>query len=90
MRSRVTFTQHNLLDPPPAGGPFDIIFLRNVLIYFDLATRREVLGRVRAVLAPRGFLLLGATESTLGIEDTWEHVAIGSGCLYRNNTRSAA
>ena len=90
MRSRVTFTQHNLLDPPPAGGPFDIIFLRNVLIYFDLATRREVLGRVRAVLAPRGFLLLGATESTFGIEDTWEHVAIGPGALYRSNTRSSA
>jgi chemotaxis protein methyltransferase CheR len=45
---------------------------------------------VRAVLAPRGFLLLGATESTFGIEDAWEHVAIGRGYLYRSNTRSAA
>lgn len=69
MRSRVTFTQHNLLDPPPAGGPFDIIFGRNVLICFDLATRRAVLGRVSAVPAPRGFVLPGATESTLGIQD---------------------
>jgi chemotaxis protein methyltransferase CheR len=82
IRGRVRFAQHNLLDPP-AGGPFDIIFLRNVLIYFDLATRADVLRRVGSVLRPGGFLLLGATESTIGIEDTWEHVAIGHGFVYQ-------
>jgi chemotaxis protein methyltransferase CheR len=89
IRRRVTFSQHNLLDPPPSAGPFDIIFLRNVLIYFDLTTRADVLRRVRSVLMPGGFLLLGATESTIGIEDTWEHLAIGHGFVYQVNPSGA-
>ena len=68
VRSKVTFSRHNLLDPPPPGGPFDIIFLRYVLIYFDPQTRREVLRRVRSVLTPGGFLLLGAAE-VIGVGD---------------------
>jgi len=90
MRSTVTFSQHNLLDQPPEGGAFDIIFLRNTLIYFDLQTRREVLCRVRSVLRSGGFLLLGATESTFGIEDAWERVQIGGGSVYRISTADAA
>ena len=90
IRCRVTFLQHNLMDPPPSGGRFEVIFLRNVLIYFDPQTRAEVLRRVRSVLAPGGFLLLGATESTFGIQDAWERVAIGHGSLYRLNARGAA
>jgi chemotaxis protein methyltransferase CheR len=59
-----------------------------VLIYFDLATRADVLRRVRSVLRPGGFLLLGATESTIGIEDTWEHLAIGHGFVARSTRRA--
>ena len=59
LRSQVVFRKHNLLDNPPAGGPFDIVFLRNVLIYFDVATKRDVLRRVRGSLAPGGYLFLG-------------------------------
>jgi chemotaxis protein methyltransferase CheR len=69
---------------------FEIIFVRNVLIYFDAATRREVLGRVRSVLAPGGFLLLGAAESTFGIDGAWERVPIGRGPIYQVNARGAA
>ena len=47
LRSQVVFRKHNLLDSPPMGGPFDIVFLRNVLIYFDVATKREVFRKVR-------------------------------------------
>jgi chemotaxis protein methyltransferase CheR len=86
IRSKVTFSKHNLLDRPPSGGPFDIIFLRNVLIYFDFETRRDVLRRVRSVLGSGGFLLLGATESTLGIDDGWKRVVVGHRSVYRINT----
>lgn len=82
VRSMVTFSQHNLLHAPPPGGPFDIIFLRNVLIYFDLETRREVLQSVRRALLAGGFLLLGAVEATFGIDDSWEPVPVGRGFVY--------
>ena len=83
MRRPVTFTRHNLLDAAPAGVPFDVVFLRNVLIYFDLATKRSILGRVRRVLRPDGFLLLGAAESTLGLDDAWERLPVDRGSVYR-------
>ncbi len=90
IRSSVTFAQHNLLDSPPRGGPFDVVFLRNVLIYFDLDTKRDVLRRVRKVLRPGGYLILGAAETTIGIDDEWERVSLGRGSGYRLATRRAA
>jgi len=90
VRSKVAFSQNNLLEAPPPGGPFDVIFLRNVLIYFDPETRRRVLRRVRGVMRAGGFLLLGAAESTLGVEDVWERVPAGRGTLYRVNALGAA
>lgn len=89
VRSKVTFIQHNLLDAPPRRGPFDIIFLRNVLIYFDLETRREVLRRVRGALRPGGFLQLGTAEAIFGVGDGWERVAVGRGSVYRSKARGA-
>lgn len=83
MRSMVTFTKHNLLHAPPAGGPFDIVFIRNVLIYFDLATKRDILRRLSAVMAPGGFLVLGAAETTIGVDDGWDRVQTGRGSVYR-------
>jgi chemotaxis protein methyltransferase CheR len=90
LRSMVTFQRHNLLHAPPSGGPFDVVFLRNVLIYFDLATKREVLRRARSVVRPGGYLLLGAAETTLGIDDEWERVPVGRSSVYRHNARRAA
>ncbi len=90
LRSSVTFQRHNLLDAPPVGGPFDAVFLRNVLIYFDLQTKRDVLRRVQQVMRPGGFLLLGAAETTLGVDDGWERVAVGRGSVYRLTARRAA
>ncbi len=90
LRSLVTFAHHNLLDAPPPGGPFDVVFLRNVLIYFDLATKRDVLRRVRQAVRPGGFLFLGGSETTIGIDDGWERVSLGAGCGYRPVARRAA
>jgi chemotaxis protein methyltransferase CheR len=83
IRRPVTFARHNLLDAAPAGAPFDVVFLRNVLIYFDLPTKRSILGRVRRALRPDGFLILGAAESTLGIDDAWDRIPVVRGSVYR-------
>jgi chemotaxis protein methyltransferase CheR len=63
IRSRVGFRAHNLLQNCSTLGRFDIIFCRNVLIYFDDVTRRRVLSRLAAQLAPDGYLVLGAAET---------------------------
>jgi chemotaxis protein methyltransferase CheR len=69
LRARVRFKEHNLLLPCTGLGSFDVIFLRNVLIYFDVATKRGVLERLSRQLAPGGVLVLGGTENTLGVTD---------------------
>ena len=69
MRRRVAFERHNLLGDGARLGRFDIIFLRNVLIYFDADTRRRVLDGLAPALAPDGFLVLGGTETASGLTD---------------------
>ena len=83
IRERVEFRHLNLTRPFPPMGQFDVVFLRNVLIYFDLPTKRDVLRRVRQVLAPDGHLFLGAAEMTMGVDDAWERVPAGRSSVYR-------
>jgi chemotaxis protein methyltransferase CheR len=71
IRSRVAFSTHNLLDDCKALGTFDVIFCRNVLIYFDDATKRAVLARLAGQLASDGYLVLGAAETTTGLSDAF-------------------
>jgi chemotaxis protein methyltransferase CheR len=67
IRQGVEFRVHNLLHEEPPEGPFDVIFCRNVLIYFDKDTQRKVVdGRFAAALAPRGHLFIGHSESLSG------------------------
>ncbi|WP_121258181.1 CheR family methyltransferase [Nocardioides ferulae] len=80
---QVTFRQLNLVRPFPPMGRFDVVFLRNVLIYFDLPTKRDILRRVRQVMAPDGHLFLGAAEMTMGVDDAWERVPAGRSSVYR-------
>jgi chemotaxis protein methyltransferase CheR len=67
LRDRIRFTLINLNQTLPDIGPFDVIFLRNVLIYFDLPTRQAVIQRVTRVLKPGGFLFVSHSESLAGI-----------------------
>ena len=62
---------------------FDVVFLRNVLIYFEPDTKREVLARVRQVMRPGGWLFLGAVETTLGLDETFQRTKVGRATAYR-------
>ena len=67
LRSKVQFRQFNLLQDFAILGRFDVIFCRNVLIYFDVATKSDILKRMGRILAPDGALFLGASESVIGL-----------------------
>jgi chemotaxis protein methyltransferase CheR len=67
IRAMVQFRAFNLLSDLSRLGVFDLIVCRNVLIYFDQATKSEVLDRLARVIAPDGFLILGAAETTVGL-----------------------
>lgn len=83
LRRNVSFTRLNLTAPLPPMPPFDIVFLRNVLIYFDVDTKRTVLRNIGRMLRPDGWLFLGAAETTIGIDDNYERVVAGRTSAYR-------
>ena len=73
--SRVQFSQINLNEPLPRVGEFDVIFLRNVMIYFDPGTKQRVMDRVLACLRPGGHLMIGHSESLTSIDSAMKSVA---------------
>ncbi|MBX3461816.1 MAG: protein-glutamate O-methyltransferase CheR [Planctomycetes bacterium] len=79
----VEFRQMNLAQPWVGLPPMDLVFLRNVLIYFSVATKKRILENVRSVLAEDGYLCLGAAETTLGVCDAFQRCPIGKAVLYR-------
>jgi chemotaxis protein methyltransferase CheR len=89
-RSRVRFQKFNLITPVPPSAGFDVVFLRNVLIYFDAETRRGILRRIRAAMRPDGWLFLGAAETTIGIDDDWDRVVVGRTSVHRARDPLAA
>ena len=75
IRSMVTYKPFNLLDGfGSLGAPYDVVFCRNVLIYFDQPTKSDVLERMRRVMQPDSALFLGAAETVLGITDKFRPV----------------
>lgn len=72
LRSMVQWRKFNLLDSFASFGQFDIVFCRNVLIYFDQPTKVDILGRISKVLAPDGYLVLGAAETVVGLTDAFK------------------
>jgi len=75
LRAKVRFLQVNLNAPLPHLGAFDVVFLRNVLIYFNMETKRRVVGRVLNVLKPGGYLFIGHSESLVDVTDALELLA---------------
>jgi chemotaxis protein methyltransferase CheR len=83
IRRRVQFEEMNLITAWPRTEPFDLIFLRNVLIYFDQPTKLSLLQRARDVLRSDGYLLLGGSETTPYELRTLARVEIARAGLYR-------
>lgn len=83
IRRMCRFFHQNLAQAWSAIPPVDIVMLRNVLIYFDVETRREVLRRVRRLLRPGGYLLLGSAETTLNLDESFNRVRIGRAVFYQ-------
>jgi chemotaxis protein methyltransferase CheR len=77
IRRLVTFNQLNLMQDLRSVGIFDLVFCRNVLIYFDLPTKRRVLDAIWARMAPGGLLYLGGAETTFGVSDKFAPCAGG-------------
>ncbi len=69
VRQRVNFLQVNLNEPLPKIGTFDVVFLRNVMIYFDAPTKISVIQRIQSVLKPGGYLFVSHSESLNGTTD---------------------
>ena len=82
LRADITFCQHDLKTDDPPDGKFDVIFCRNVLIYFDETENAEILTRIRSALVDDGYLFLGATETALAATTGFIPVGARSG-LYR-------
>lgn len=83
VRRMVRFEQNDLRKNSPSGAPFDLVFCRNVLIYFDVETKRGVLARIRQSMVPGGHLLLGGSETTLNLDDRFLRRPVGTAMLYR-------
>lgn len=90
LREMIRFEPGNLLDDFSRYGQQDIIFCRNVLIYFDVEAKARVLDRLAGLLAPDGFLVLGAAETVVGLTDTLKPVAGQRGLYVRADTAAAA
>ncbi len=86
LRAMVKFRQFNLLADFSAFGHFDLIFCRNVLIYFNQETKIDVLNRLARVIASDGYLVLGAAESVVGLTESFKIVGDKHG-LYAPNHR---
>ena len=68
----ITFKQLNLLEDWPMSGPFDIIFCRNVVIYFDKDTQRQLFARYAQLMAPNAYLFIGHSESLFKVSEEFK------------------
>jgi chemotaxis protein methyltransferase CheR len=84
LRKFIEYRELNLIKEWPLLPQFDVIFLRNVLIYFDIPTKKAILSNVKRHLAPGGYLVLGSAESTFNLDDTFDRVPFDKTAVYRS------
>ena len=82
IRSRVTLKEMNLMQSYASLGKFDVIFCRNVLIYFSAELKRDIMNRLAQSLKPHGYLILGGSESVSGYSDEFDLVRWKNGVIY--------
>jgi chemotaxis protein methyltransferase CheR len=90
IRDMVEFREMNLIEAWPGASSYDLVFMRNVLLYFDVETKKAILAKVRRVLRPDGYLFLGSAESTMTLDDSYQRVAFDKTGYYRPGTPERA
>ncbi len=83
VRKMIDFRPLNLIEPWPDLGRPDLVMMRNVLIYFDVPTKKDILGRVQRMLRPDGYLMLGGAETTYNLNDSFVRVDLERAGAYR-------
>jgi chemotaxis protein methyltransferase CheR len=86
VRNLITFQRLNLTKPLPFMSQFDIVFIRNVLIYFDQPTKTDILKRVHKALSPAGYLFIGSAETVIGMGLPYRREEIDATVCYRPTT----
>lgn len=86
IRSMVRFQQLNLTESFKLIGAFNVIFCRNVLIYFDDATKIRIVDQFYDILSDNGFLILGSTESLYGVSEKFESICYNQTIVYQKRT----
>ena len=90
IRRLVRFQERNLLQPIVGVGPFDVIFLRNVLIYFEPETRKDIVERVSRTLLPNGWLVVGASENLTDLGPRFRAQTHYGATVYQPNLQPVA
>jgi chemotaxis protein methyltransferase CheR len=83
LRNWMEFREMNLATEWQAQLPVDILFLRNVLIYFDQDVKKKILSRVKRVLRPDGWMFLGGAETTMNLDEGFERLPMGKSVCYK-------
>ncbi|MDX1926193.1 MAG: protein-glutamate O-methyltransferase CheR [Pirellulaceae bacterium] len=83
VRKMVEFRQVNLVETFPQLPPMDIVFLRNVLIYFAPETKRDILNKVKKVMRPDAVLFLGGAETTMNLDVPFQREQVGKATVYK-------
>ena len=82
LKKYLQFRAMNLIEPWPMLPPFDLVFIRNVMIYFDVDTKKTILKRVRNCLLPHGYLFLGTSETTVNLDASYQPVTFDKTVAY--------
>lgn len=83
IRQRATFREFNLLKSYTLLGKFDVVFCRNVLIYFSADSKKDIIHRISQALNPGGYFMLGASESMVNYADHFEMISCNPGAVYK-------
>lgn len=86
LRDMIEFREMNLTSTWPTMPPMDIVFLRNVLIYFDAETKKQILGKIRRMMRSDGYLFLGCAETTLSLDESYERLPVEKSGCYRQKS----
>jgi chemotaxis protein methyltransferase CheR len=86
LKRNITFRPMNLIQPWPILPPFDLVFIRNVMIYFDVETKKTILKRIRTCLLPHGYLFLGTSETTMNIDPEYQLATFDKTVVYSPGT----